>query len=79
MLGLKFHTFAFALLVTMKSVQKSTEKLPTPCCDDVISVLTSRYKTKCREKVFPSRSLFLWTTKALPSPLYTILTLRVVL
>jgi hypothetical protein len=27
-------------------------------------------------KLFPSRSLFLWTTKALPSPLYTILTLR---
>ncbi len=41
MLGLKFHTFAFALLATMESVQKSTEKLPTPCCDDVISVLTS--------------------------------------
>ncbi len=42
-------------------------------------MLCSRHKIHTRpsaaRKLFPSRSLFLWTTKALPSPRYTILTL----
>ncbi len=47
-------------------------KTATPCCDDVII----HTRPSAGRKLFTSRSLFLWTTKALPSPLYTILTLR---
>ncbi len=47
-------------------------KTATPCCDDV----TIDRRPSAVRKLFPSRSLFLWTTKTLPSPLYTILTLR---
>ncbi len=47
----------------------------TLCCDDVTSI----HRPSAAKKLFSSRSLFLWTTKALPSPLYTILTLRLVL
>jgi hypothetical protein len=47
-------------------------KTATSCCDDVTSI----HRPSAAKKLFSSRSLFLWTTKALPSPLYTILTLR---
>jgi hypothetical protein len=42
-------------------------KTATPCCDDVASIHT---RPSAARKLFPSRPLFLWTTKALPSPLY---------
>jgi hypothetical protein len=36
-------------LIATESVQESTEKIATPCCDDITSIHT--YKTKCREKI----------------------------
>ncbi len=60
-------------------VVRYKQKTATPYGDDVI-YQTFKTKIIARKSFqfagFPSRFLFLWTTKALPSPLYTILTLR---
>jgi hypothetical protein len=83
--SLRFHAhfcFAFASANCNKSAQRpplvATEpdrngissgiyrKTATPCCDDVTSIHT---RPSAARKIFPSRSLFLWTTKDLPCPL----------
>ncbi len=68
------HLWVLPSLIATESVQESSEKLPPAVVMTSLAYIGTR--PSAARKLFPSRSLFSWTTKALPSPLYTILTLR---
>ncbi len=60
------HFWVLLSLIATESVQESTEKLQP----HVVMTTSIHTRPSAARKLFPSRSLFLWTTKALPSPLY---------
>jgi hypothetical protein len=68
------HLWVLLSLIATESVQESSEKLPPPVVMTSLAYIGTR--PSAARKLCPSRSLFSRTTKALPSPLYTILTLR---